>query len=420
MALHGPIESLRDIHPLTPELKRVNLYGLIGNVEIVSPDKQGPHTLPNALKGISDDPKKRMAIIARMIANGFNTDLVRPGDIFIFDQAKMVLIIEKASGDKYAIPLADETIEPPTEYRLVSKRENIKIKTRRAWENLQEAADAGLLYRVLQMLDIDPANRAARRAIWAAMQSETADAIDILKEHRQLKDIDEAFLQEKYMGSAKQNRAMIEFLRWKHPLGGGKPEEQLPPEVKRKELSPKVKTVTERLKAKIPERIVDMMLVHGDDSPKTMQLKGELESSINNLARHVAANNITEETAVERIKRMGMPLLPEDATWRAYKLSEAAEKFAKASGLDKFGSLAAHETSEGDYLLKTAKGLYAIHALRSEKYEIRDTHKPRDTSSILEERLEGLTRKAISFDNLAKAIQKYEELGRRLTGLDLM
>lgn len=238
MATEGPseLETNQEIaHPLTSTLKKIDLSDVLQDrTEIVKRGTEGPKTLDEVLmlavpvpeaSGVEENEwsrlnrdarLKREAILARITAKGFTDSLFRAGDAIVI--AGGVMSVETHDGKKYDISLRDEKLTDKDAWKNVESRADIKQLTRRAWGDLMQAADQGILFNVLRGLGYQPKDKATRTNIWAAMAAE-AGLTDTLRKHPQLKKIPDGFLKEKYTGSAAQNRAMIEYLRGQAKAG---------------------------------------------------------------------------------------------------------------------------------------------------------------------------------------------------------
>lgn len=227
----GKVEAPKgeaNLYPLTPFYRGIDLSD-IRHTAVEINTAQGVGSLPKALEKITPDPQKREAIRRRIVAAGYSADLFKDGDKLIFDVPNMTLIVEKA-GHRYAIPLVDkghddypllEQYARENDYTFLEEgvgRGKIKIKTRRAWKDLQEAADQGILHRVLKLLEIDSQDWKKRLEIWEALKEDVKNHPELketLQKHRQLHNLDRILETPEYKGTGIENRLMIEYLRWK-------------------------------------------------------------------------------------------------------------------------------------------------------------------------------------------------------------
>lgn len=232
------IEKQEKMYPLTEELEAVanENWDIDSWEKIVAREKDGPHNLENALKLIIPDAEdkaelKRRAVLAYAVKAGFNVSLVHAGDSF---QVKSVpdaqsggesrfLYIKQYKGkdaggdavfDQYAVPIGSvynmahldagyELLGPGT----VGQREKIKTKTRRSWQNLDEAFKSGILVDVMKALGLD-SSYAARKELWESnMGAETVD--ELKTKNPRLEKLEEG----EYKGAALQNLALIELLK---------------------------------------------------------------------------------------------------------------------------------------------------------------------------------------------------------------
>lgn len=198
-----PIEKQEQLYPMT-DAKRGLIEKLFEvkdkTVEITAYGKDGPHTFGQALEELIPDQEKREAVLAQAVKNGFNVNLVHPGDkISTATATKKVdgknrisefVNIETKAG-KYTIPLGSYAKESvPANFNVVEKRADVKEQTRKAWTNLDEALKSGILVDILKAMGRD-SSFAARKELWK----------------------DAALTKAEYKGSVLQNQALVEYLK---------------------------------------------------------------------------------------------------------------------------------------------------------------------------------------------------------------
>ncbi|MBI5413071.1 hypothetical protein HZA42_01835 [Candidatus Peregrinibacteria bacterium] len=217
----------KEMYPMTPQLREFTKIGIkpdTATVEIAKRDEKGPKTFAEALKTMLPDnmgmdsaqlkqaESLRKVIMARAVELGFNISLVYPGDKFQIQYD--VLLISAHNGKKYSVSIRPESMgghSGRAGYESITERKDIKEKTRRSWQNLEEVFKKGILYDVMKASGMEYTD-AQRKETWAAM-GRSSGLPDNLRKKPALKGIKDDFLTKPYKGTALQNTAMVEFLR---------------------------------------------------------------------------------------------------------------------------------------------------------------------------------------------------------------
>lgn len=135
-------ENQKDMHPLTPELRRIDLHNLTikESATIGSPkDRNAPHTLGQALHTLLKNNSIERAILARA-AKHYNVSLMRVGDVVEIKHG--ILKITPHKGKAVEIVIRDDYVDKKLD-RYTERKVEINDKTRVAWQKLEKTSADG-------------------------------------------------------------------------------------------------------------------------------------------------------------------------------------------------------------------------------------------------------------------------------------
>jgi len=219
----NPVEKLRDLYPLTKELRSV-LFAMETKTVEIRPysEKEEPHTMSQALKAMGLSWKEIKAVVSRTVDKGYNANVMKIGDTLQIKNG--ALLIEEAGGRQIAIPLGDEvdgeTVKP-FEIFSKKKKEHVKDRTRLAWESIPQADTTHILYDSLQSRGLQPTKENIQHA-WGLMRDDGPLLSELRSSgEKRLRKLPDNFFDRPAAKTPLDYLAIIKFLSLRYPDGLG-------------------------------------------------------------------------------------------------------------------------------------------------------------------------------------------------------